>query len=74
MIKGLKIFVIAAAASAAPLTFDAGAGRVTMNDAACQSDIEGGTCCGGSGTCYPGTCSTASCATVNAYWKSDGPC
>ena len=74
MIKAFKVLLVLAAVSSAPFTFDFGSGRVTANNAECQEITPGGSCCGGSGTCYPGNCSQKSCSTDNAYWKSDGPC
>lgn len=73
MNTALRIFVVAAALVAVPLTIGTH-GQVMVNDAACQSE-EGGTCCYQSGsTCYPNSCSQASCAEQNKYWKETGAC
>lgn len=34
----------------------------------------GGTCCPGTGTCYPNDCSNLQCAQGNHFWVSTGPC
>jgi hypothetical protein len=70
----LRVLLILAALISAPVTYDFGSQRLKANDASCQMTDEGGTCCTGTGTCYPGTCSSSSCAQAYSYWKSDGAC
>jgi hypothetical protein len=70
----LRILVVAAALVSAPFTFNH-VGQAKWNDASCQDEILGGTCCNQSAsTCYPNNCSDAGCAKSNAYWKSEGMC